>query len=112
MTKKENYMLRIAEALEAQNELLKIIAHNQLETVATPVIACEDNEVTISCATTGATIHYTTDGTTPTTESEVYSAAIAITETKTFKALAVNLDMHDSAVATAECEYVEPSASE
>ncbi len=108
MEKETNYLLRIAEALERIDEKLAQISHNQHETVATPAIACEGNEVTIICATEGAVIHYTTDGTEPTTASDVYSAAIAITETKTFKAIAMKMDMNDSAVATALCEYVEP----
>lgn len=110
MEKETNLMLRIAEALERIDEKLGQISHNQHETVATPAIACEDNEVTITCATEGATIHYTSDGSEPTAASDVYSAAIAITEDTTFKAIAIKLDMNDSAVATAECEYVEPEA--
>lgn len=58
-------------------------------------------EVTISCSTSGATIHYTTDGSAPTTSSPVYSAPIAITATTTVKALAVKANMADSAVGTA-----------
>ena len=108
MDKETNLMLRIAEALERIDEKLGQISHNQLETVATPVIACEDNEVTITCATEDAEIHYTTDGTEPTAASDVYSAAIAITDTKTFKAIAMKMDMNDSAVVSKECEYVPP----
>jgi hypothetical protein len=37
--------------------------------------------VTISCSSPGVTIYYTTDGTTPTTASAVYSAAVPITTT-------------------------------
>lgn len=99
----------MAEALESINEKLVQISHNQHDTVATPAIACEDNEVTITCATVGATIHYTTDGSIPTVESDVYSAAVAITKKTTFKAFAVKLDMNNSAVASAVCEYVAPT---
>lgn len=80
-----------------------------VDRVATPVISCESNEVTITCATEDASIYYTTDGTTPTTESTAYSAAIEIEATTTFKAIAVKASMADSAVATAECEYVAPT---
>ena len=45
--------------------------------------------VTISCATSGATIYYTTDGTTPSASSTEYNAAITISETTTLKAIAV-----------------------
>ena len=57
--------------------------------------------VTISTETTGATIYYTTDGTTPTTSSTKYTAAITVDETKTIKAIAVKDGMTDSAVASA-----------
>lgn len=108
MEKKTNYLLRIAEALERIDEKLGQISHNQHNTVATPAIACVSNEVTITCATEGATIHYTTDGTEPTSASAVYSEPIAIVDDTTFKAIAMKLDMNDSAVATALCEYVQP----
>ena len=44
--------------------------------------------VSISCATAGATIYYTTDGSTPTNSSTQYTGAIAINETTTLKAIA------------------------
>ena len=55
--------------------------------------------VTIS-AEEGATIYYTLDGTTPSTESQVYSTPIEIAETKTLKAIAVK-DEKVSPVASA-----------
>lgn len=45
--------------------------------------------VSIACATEGATIHYTLDGTTPTEASAKYSAALTLTESATLKAVAV-----------------------
>lgn len=72
--------------------------------VAAPVISCTDNVVTITCATEGATIRYSTDGTT----YAAYTAPIAITETTTFYAKASKADMTDSEVATKVCEYVAP----
>ena len=56
--------------------------------------------VTISCATEGATIHYTTDGTEPTASSAVYASAINVSTTTTIKAIAVKDEM-ESEVATA-----------
>jgi len=58
--------------------------------------------VTIGCTTSGATIHYTTDGSDPTSFSDVYSTPIAISTTTTLKAIAVKSGMTDSEVATAE----------
>ena len=57
-------------------------------------------EVEISCATEGAAIYYTTDGSEPTEDSEVYSDPFKITETTTVKAIAVN-EGGASGVATA-----------
>ena len=57
--------------------------------------------VEISCATPGASIYYTTDGTTPTSTGTIYSGAISLTSTTTIKAIAVKADMNDSAVAEA-----------
>ena len=77
-------------------------------TVATPTFTPNGassftgtQSVIISCATAGATIHYTTNGTAPTASSPVYSTALSLTSTTTVKAIAVKADMNDSAIATA-----------
>jgi uncharacterized repeat protein (TIGR02543 family) len=57
--------------------------------------------VELSCATDDATIYYTTDGSTPTTSSTVYSAPIAVDVTTTIKAFAVADGLDDSGVASA-----------
>jgi uncharacterized repeat protein (TIGR02543 family) len=57
--------------------------------------------VTLSCATLGATIHYTTDGTTPDGSSPTYSSAIAVASTTTIKAIAVKDGLVNSPVASA-----------
>ena len=48
----------------------------------------EAQSVTISCATNGASIYYTTNGTDPTTSSTKYSGPITISKTTTLKAIA------------------------
>ena len=73
--------------------------------VATPTIIgttpfTESTTATITCATDGATIHYTTDGSTPTSSSTTYSSPIAISATTTVKAIAVKSGMTDSEVAS------------
>src|SRR6266705_2655777 len=57
--------------------------------------------VTISDATSGATIYYTTDGSTPTTSSAVYTGALTFTQTTTLKAMAAATGMTNSGVASA-----------
>ena len=59
--------------------------------VAAPTFGFDDiaQGFTITCATEGATIHYTTDGTEPTTSSTEYSGAVTITSETTVKAIAV-----------------------
>ena len=78
-----------------------------METVASPEFSVESGavnsgtEVTITCATEGAKIYYTTDGSEPTASSTEYTGAISVTEAVTIKAIAVKSGMNDSAVASA-----------
>ena len=58
--------------------------------------------VTISSTTRGATIYYTTDGTTPTINSSVYTKAIRANRDTTIKAIAIREGLEESEVATAE----------
>ena len=67
---------------------------SETPTVAAPVISgttpfAESTSATISCATAGASIYYTIDGSTPTSASTAYSEALTITDTTTVKAVAV-----------------------
>jgi hypothetical protein len=57
--------------------------------------------VTITDSTPGATIHYTTDGSTPTTASTVYTGPFLVTQTKTIRAMATASGMVNSDVASA-----------
>ena len=62
----------------------------------------EAQEVAISCATPGATIHYTLDGSDPTVSSTVYTGPITVAETMTIKAIAMKEGFDNSNIATAE----------
>lgn len=64
-------------------------------------------EVTISCATEGAAIYYTVDGTAPSTTSTPYSAPFAINEACTVQAIAVLEGMDNSNVASATFTIIE-----
>ncbi len=74
--------------------------------VFTPVAGyyTESQNVTITCATEGATIYYTTDGTVPTNESIQYTGAIAVSQNTTIKAIAY-LGEEASFVATARYTF-------
>jgi hypothetical protein len=67
-----------------------------LPTAATPTFSITAGTyvtvqtVSLSDATTGATIYYTTNGSTPTTSSTVYAGSITVGVSETIKAIAVD----------------------
>lgn len=65
--------------------------------------------VTLSTTTPGATIFYTLDGSTPTSNSVVYSTPIAITATTTVRAFAAHAGMTSSAITQAVYTFPPPS---
>jgi len=84
-----------------------ITINSVVETVATPAITpatgtyTAAQTVTISDSTAGATIRYTTDGSTPTaTTGTVYSGAFDVASTATVKAIAYKSGMNNSSVVT------------
>jgi N-acetylneuraminic acid mutarotase len=85
--------------------------------VATPTFSpaagayTSTQSVTILDATPGATIYYTTNGSTPTTASAVYAGAINISTTETFEAIAAASGHTTSPVATAAYVIDLPTAS-
>ncbi|HEV8238274.1 MAG TPA: DUF1800 family protein [Thermoanaerobaculia bacterium] len=69
-------------------------------------LTAPNNRVTMTTATAGATIYYTTDGSSPSRKkSPVYTAPIAITATTTLKAFAYKKGMTASAVTTGVYTY-------
>ena len=87
---------RDAAEIASGNYLISLV---RVEKPATPTFSVEegtyteDQSVEIACATDGATIYYTIDGTIPTAQSTEYTAAISISETTTIKAIAVKDDV-------------------
>ena len=81
--------------------------------VATPTFAPDGGSygaapsVTMSCATAGAAIHYTTDGSTPTANSTLYTGAVSVTRSSTLKAIATYTGVPSSSVKSAA--YTLPS---
>jgi hypothetical protein len=67
--------------------------------------------ITLSTATAGATIYYTTNGSTPTTASTRYTSPISITAATTFKAIAVKSGMANSNVLTAAYTIIIPTGT-
>ena len=61
-------------------------------------IYTDTQTVTLTCATSGASIYYTTNGYTPTVNSTPYTGAITISKTTTLKAIAVKDDMNNSSI--------------
>ncbi|MFC1552378.1 chitobiase/beta-hexosaminidase C-terminal domain-containing protein [Candidatus Latescibacterota bacterium] len=87
-------------------------AYEVTGTVATPTFGTapglytEAQNVTLSCATAGATIYYTTDGTDPDNTSTAYTTAINIpsSTTMTLKAIAYKTNWTTSVIATGDYE--------
>jgi len=77
------------------------------QTVATPTFNPSGGNysttqtVSIFCSTSGATVRYTTNGSTPTSSSSVYNSPISISSNTTIKAKAFKSGWNDSAVASA-----------
>lgn len=82
------------------------------DAVETPVISpdggsdlTEAQTVSLSCATDGASIYYTLDGSNPSAESTPYSAPFQVTETTTVKAIAIKEGLANSSVASATFSF-------
>ena len=85
------------------------VAEFPIPQVKTPEITDNgNNAIEITCATEGATIYYTTNGNTPTTESAVYSEPLTDVAGKNVKAIAVkggyaNSEVQESGVVMFAC---------
>lgn len=71
-----------------------------IEPCAKPAFSFSNNKLTITSATTSATIHYTMDGSNPTGSSTSYSGPISVSAGTIVKAIAIKDGMADSEIAT------------
>ena len=86
-----------------------VSGYREMQQIATPTISPTDGAiffgtsetVSLECATQGASIHYTTDGTTPDADSALYVSPFSVSETTTIKAVAIKDGMRTSEIATA-----------
>jgi len=63
--------------------------------------------VTITCSSpAGASIYYTTDGSTPTTSSTLYTGAVSIAKATTIKAIATHTQYYNSPVGSASYTFL------
>ena len=87
--------------------LLPLLATGQPSTVATPTISPAGGNftgpvtVTLASTTAGAAIRYTTDGTSPTSTSPLYTNPFSVAANSTVKARGFAADLADSAEASA-----------
>jgi hypothetical protein len=95
---------------DSGNNAVRIVTYSSGNPTATPVLSLAagtyigPKSLTISDATSGAVIYYTTDGSVPTTSSAVYSGAIPLPVSmtaETVNALAVAPGREPSAIASA-----------
>jgi hypothetical protein len=87
------------------------------QTAATPAIQPAGGAyggpqtVSISDSTAAATIYYTTDGSTPTTSSPVYTASFSVNSVTTVQAMAAAANYSNSSVATAAYTFRTPAGT-
>src|SRR5205085_1265913 len=98
----------------AFNAALTGVESEQTGTVATPTFfpdpgAYDSPQSVAITSTTGAAIYYTTDGTTPTTSSTLYTGPITVGSSQTVKAIGVLAHWTNSAVGSAAYKIPAPT---
>ncbi|MBD5268659.1 MAG: starch-binding protein [Bacteroides sp.] len=95
----ETYQVLVYGAEESP-EAMRLHLLSARNSAPAPVIVRTANEVTISCADPDATIRYTLDGSEPTEESPVYTAALSLTKNVELVAAAFKEELDRSATAS------------
>jgi hypothetical protein len=107
----------MAVASNYNNSAVATAAYTIKTPAATPVFSvapgtyASEQTVSISAATAGSSIYYTTNGTTPTASSSLYSGAITVSASETLQAIAVAANYNNSGVATAAYTIMTPAAT-
>jgi hypothetical protein len=108
----------IATASGYTQSAVSSIAYTLQSATAAPIISpgsgtsfATSLSVSISDSTPGATIYYTTNGSTPTTSSKVYSGPIMITGATTVKAIATANNFTQSGVSSTSYTLQSPAAA-
>ena len=105
---------RALSATEIQTIYQQDSADSTVQTVATPVISPNGGSysgsvpVTMQTATSGASIYYTTNGSTPTQSSTLYTGTMTLTNSATVKAKAFKSGSNASAEASASFTVTQP----
>lgn len=78
---------------------------NNIPIVATPEVTVDGTTVTVTCATEGAEIWYTTDGSMPHVNGTKYTGPITVSEATSFRFVGIKNGMINSPEATASADY-------
>jgi len=113
-----NCDINVTDASSNQSSALHVTSFTiTLSTVSSPTASpnggtySSAQNVTLSTATEGATIYYTTDGSIPSSSSSVYFAPMSISSNTTLKAIASKTGMNDSSITTEEYTITRRSSS-
>ncbi len=99
-----SYTIKAYAVAEGSTDSDIMVENIEIPRVETPVVSTMQNgdtvTVSISCTTSGATVRYTTDGSTPTTTSAEYTAPFTVNSATTVSAIATLNGYRNSAKCT------------
>lgn len=113
----ENTGYNIENVIDLITNAIKVVYSTQREITQTAAPTFSESykhlntDVTMACATTGAKIYYTTDGTTPSEESTLYTGTINFTEAVTITAIAYGDGFTPSETSSLTVSLYETSAA-